>query len=795
MATTLISIDVWDTLLRRRCHPDEVKLHTARVLSLRHARRVRPWYSTPWAVLIERQNVERDIGEHRRTLGLDDEYRLTEVLSELVKRCFYTPPTDAEADRIAAALAEDELSFEARITYADPGAAACIEAAARHAGERAAMVAMSDFYVHGEELTALVRRHLPVLPIRRTIVSCDCGLNKRSGRLFYFAQRELCVRPEQHVHIGDHPWSDVESPRRIGVRAVHYRHPVEDAKRRLHNLRFAARHAGLAHETAILLREAAQPTRQGLRGGAAERALFAAGRRYAPVFHGLVLAAMERAVREGVVTVHYFTREGQFFRQVHEALLAAKPGSELLGVPAPKSELLEVSRVATFLPSLREATTQELMRLWSQYSTQSSLQLLATLGIDPYHAEPFLARHGIPAAEVIRYPWTDARVQALFADPLFRRRVEQMRDARREELVAYLAQKGFGDGPRVIVDIGWRGSIQDNLCRVLPGASISGVYLGLQTFLNEQPVNGAKHAFGPDMNRDERAIGSILDEVAPLEMLTNGRGGSVAGYRRDADGVVRAVRTSDPAEDAVFDRAAKHFQRGVLSMTPLIADRIAERAFVAADWRGACIDLLRQLVTDPPREVARAFFSLKHNETFGVGGFVGLGIAAAPDKSLAASVRAGDADAARRAIELARKSRWAHGYLRLHGLERALASWNAREHAHRCTSLFEDEARMELASLETARSWRLLQRIKSQWWYRAVADRRYGASWRAAPRPGAVAADPHANAPAHLAEIKRSRAFRAIAAAKSTPPLRMYAGWKYAGAVERAGGGVPAGRG
>ncbi len=52
MATTLISIDVWDTLLRRRCHPDEVKLHTARVLSLRHARRVRPWYSTPWAVLM-----------------------------------------------------------------------------------------------------------------------------------------------------------------------------------------------------------------------------------------------------------------------------------------------------------------------------------------------------------------------------------------------------------------------------------------------------------------------------------------------------------------------------------------------------------------------------------------------------------------------------------------------------------------------------------------------------------------------------------------------------------------------
>ncbi|MGB4782617.1 hypothetical protein, partial [Candidatus Methylomirabilis sp.] len=40
----LMTVDVWDTLLRRRCHPDAVKLHVCCWLLRCHGRRLPPEY-------------------------------------------------------------------------------------------------------------------------------------------------------------------------------------------------------------------------------------------------------------------------------------------------------------------------------------------------------------------------------------------------------------------------------------------------------------------------------------------------------------------------------------------------------------------------------------------------------------------------------------------------------------------------------------------------------------------------------------------------------------------------------
>jgi phosphoglycolate phosphatase-like HAD superfamily hydrolase len=112
----------------------------------------------------------------------------------------------------------------------------------------------------------------------------------------------------------------------------------------------------------------------------------------------------------------------------------------------------------------------------------------------------------------------------------------------------------------------------------------------------------------------------LLDFVAPIEMLCNSAGGSVREYRLGADRV-EVVRQVDPDENAVFNACARHFQAGVLDSIPFWADFLRTHAYTATDLRPLALERWREIIDRPPAFLARAYFRLKHNETFGVGGF------------------------------------------------------------------------------------------------------------------------------------------------------------------------------
>ena len=261
------------------------------------------------------------------------------------------------------------------------------------------------------------------------------------------------------------------------------------------------------------------------------------------------------------------------------------------------------------------------MRIWNQYSTQSLHALLVSLDLDPAEYAEAAARHAIDPAVPIQYPWQDKRIVDFLHDPAVVSKIEPALRYKRAVLIDYLKSAGFptDESSALIVDIGWRGTIQDNLAHALPGVKISGLYLGLDRFLNPQPGNAAKTAYGPDLNRGPE-LGSLLDFVAPIEMLCNSPGGSVLRYRRCGE-QVETVRQVDPDENAVFYACTRHFQQGVLDSIPFWADFLRTHAYTASDLRPLALERWQEIIDRPPAFLARAYFQLKHNETFGVGGF------------------------------------------------------------------------------------------------------------------------------------------------------------------------------
>jgi hypothetical protein len=79
------------------------------------------------------------------------------------------------------------------------------------------------------------------------------------------------------------------------------------------------------------------------------------------------------------------------------------------------------------------------------------------------------------------------------------------------------------------VDIGWRGTIQDNLAHVLPEKTLFGHYLGLARVLNEQPVNCRSTPSAPTSTSTPRPATSWTPwPPGDAQQLPNG---SVEGYR------------------------------------------------------------------------------------------------------------------------------------------------------------------------------------------------------------------------------------------------------------------------
>ena len=361
------TIDVWDTLLRRDCHPECIKLATAQHLFLGWTDQIKPEFRDGWALYKARLEAERELAEQARTGGKDDEYEITQVLTHWVDAIFAGTVPAA----LPARLAEFELSVEVARSYADPEV---LDFLCSHEAEKTLF--LSDFYMSAEMLGRLLTSKGLDTLVSEGLSSCDVGLNKRSGQIFRHVHSIHAVSPDQHVHIGDNEWSDVSSPRALGVNALHYLPESAHAERLARERLFSSREALFDHiraECAPL----AQDASKGL--SAKQTAALCLGAQAAPLFIGFALWIAEQAVLQKLDRLYFFTREGEFF---HRIFCAIFPQGRLSGHDLPPADILEVSRLSTFAPSMKDASIQEMSRIWSLFKVQSVSGLFATLGLD-----------------------------------------------------------------------------------------------------------------------------------------------------------------------------------------------------------------------------------------------------------------------------------------------------------------------------------------------------------------------------------------------------------------------------
>jgi hypothetical protein len=304
--------------------------------------------------------------------------------------------------------------------------------------------------------------------------------------------------------------------------------------------------------------------------------------------------------------VAFLTREGVVFKAFYDGFSAAAGGF-------PKSELLEVSRLSTFPPSLWEEGVDGFARFYSQYAEADLEGTMKSMGAWPPPENIALLINRAMSAGGKRIDI----IELAKANPELQRWILQLSGTRRAEFGAYVerAHPWLVNASRaLLVDIGWRGTIQDNLARIQSQTHWHGIYIGLFPYLNPQPGNTSKEGllFGaPDENAPPKA-----HNVFPVEYLFHVDQGSVTGYSNGS--VVFATHVADTGT-----AYARQFQDALVAS----AGRCGE-AFLAADAQeqdrltNSWLQDAKEFWTRTQIMTPDLFNSLRqfhHEETFGVG--------------------------------------------------------------------------------------------------------------------------------------------------------------------------------
>ncbi len=545
----LRTIDVWDTLLRRDCHPECIKLATAQHLFLGWVNHLKPEFGDGWGLYKARLEAERTLAEQARAGGKDNEYEITQVLTQWAKAVFArTVPVG-----LPTRLAEFELSVEITRSYADPDISDFLNS---YKAEKTMF--LSDFYMSAEMLRRLLASKGLDSLVSEGLSSCDVGLNKRSGQIFRHVHARHAISPEQHVHIGDNEWSDVASPRALGMNALHYLPEPTHTERLARERLFSSREALFDH----LRAECSTLIENATKGLSAQQAVaLGLGVQAAPLFIGFALWIAEQTIQQKLDRLYFFTREGEFFRKVFCALF---PHNRLFGHDLPPTDILAVSRLSTFAASMTDGSIQEMSRIWSLFKVQSISGLFVTLGLDIGKFSVMLDTLGLKETDVFSNPEKSPELRRLFETPSFAESLKSALASQAVLLQSYFKQSGLKGGGRLgVVDIGWRGTIQDNIALLMPDAHFHGMYLGLRRVINTQPSNVSKAAYGLDENCCSE-FSALFTNFAVMELLCNSPFGSVVGYYTSGDGQTIPQHHVDQQENAGYGEFVAPFQEGVL---------------------------------------------------------------------------------------------------------------------------------------------------------------------------------------------------------------------------------------
>lgn len=529
-AVRLIIFDIFDTLLvRPLLDPEDVKRVIAAQLAPEQADAYHRWR------MAAESEARHEAGED---VGLEAIYR---------KMAYLAGWSAEEAD----AVKQREIAVErAAVGVREDGAALLAEAL--RTGKR--VVLASDMYLSADTISSMLKA-ARLAGWHALYVSSELGRRKDDGALFAHILQREGVRAEQALMVGDNERSDLQIPDGLGMRYLHVLRPVELARGLPRLMPFIEAHqgrTGLAESLTLGLIVRARFSKVFFDAFDPDTLLASATASalgygvLGPVVLAFVQWLAVQSRRDGVEKLFFLAREGEFLKLAYDRLTQGRDD-------VPPSAYLVVSRRAVNVPAIRTREDMDdiAATLFNPAHFGIFLEERFGLSLSAADLDDLAHRAGLPDDGIVTVQDGDLepvrRVLDLVEAQILNQAAEE-----REALLDYLNQAGLGAGRRhAVVDVGYAGTIQKQLNRVLPPARIHGYYM-----MTHAGAGRLAATLGVDVagcychNVGEGEHPPMLQQSFQLEKLLSADSAQVVRYHAAAAEAVPQFKTLSEVEVA-----------------------------------------------------------------------------------------------------------------------------------------------------------------------------------------------------------------------------------------------------
>lgn len=432
-----VFFDFFDTIVHRKCSGEDIKRKWAKELSNK--------LDNIDALLIYdmRREIEKNLYRISEEITYDD------MCQELYKRLTWIKDSyiamKSKEDFVQECL-QIEISIEMDNQYIDKETEDTIIQLQK---QNVHICIVSDFYLSKEAFVKFIAKYEIAHCFYGIFCSSDYKLRKDTGHLYDEVLEELHIGPNDCIMVGDNKISDYKKPRQKGIRAFQKKWYDENIDYSYMNIM-------------NLLKRLRKKNKNGY-----VNYIFA----YYYFIENLYIELKKKKQKN----IFFLAREGELLKSYFDYYL------EIKGDTSIRTHYIYSSRLASLIPSLKKIDDEEFYGIFGQFTDISIETFLKNLNFTTQEIADVVKEILNSDQIIIDFNHSNELIN-LKQNPVFRRIYETKRKEQKELFIEYLNDFGveFKKEGMVLVDIGWKGTIQDNLYEMFEHeVAIQGYYLGL----------------------------------------------------------------------------------------------------------------------------------------------------------------------------------------------------------------------------------------------------------------------------------------------------------------------------
>lgn len=603
-----IFFDIFDTIVSRTVQPE----YTKKIWANHVVKRCQLNISII-ELYTKRNHIEARLGEENAKKGHDWEFKYIDLLTELYKEVDMKL-TKEEFIKIATDI---EIDVESNVQKVDDEVISEIKKAKK---EHKKIYCISDMYLSKQMITKIFK-NLGIQDYFDDIfVSCEYIKNKKSGELYTLVLNHLKAKPNECIMIGDNEHSDYNMPKEKGMEAIH----LDRQKNYKKYEKFEQENNPeiVSSKFKDLLKTSTDNF---------EHTIFSLYAFTEKLYYNLL--------KDNLDEVFFLSREGEYLKKLFDEYQNNIYGKKI------KTNYILVSRKATYLPSLKTLEEEDFASLLQQYVYINLKEFLGSLNFAQKDIKAILDSYSEDCKKLVKsvklnnnetkemkalidknydqkiiYLYESKILKYLKKNNKFKEIYENNRVEQNKLFKKYI--KSMTKEKRIcVVDIGWNGSIQDNIANILgKDYEVTGYLFGLVTRKDPEKIAKENNKHGlifTNVPTFSNNFELFVENRTVFEVLLGASHGSANKYV-EKNGKVEVLTFEKEEERNIYVNVISKIQNKMMDIFKEMAKMFANGYYDNKKLEKEINLEHFKMVFYPTKEQLNFFNKIYHYENFGV---------------------------------------------------------------------------------------------------------------------------------------------------------------------------------